>query len=125
MPSSDRTVYVAMGANAVVAAAKFVAAAFTGSSSMVAEGVHSPVDTGNNGLLLQGSRARRREPDERHPFGYGMEQYFRTLIVAVFVFALGGGVSFYEGISRLLDPEPIEHPIWNYSVRLVALLSDG
>lgn len=125
MPSSDKTVYVAMGANLVVAVAKFVASAFTGSSSMLAEGVHSLVDTGNDGLLLLGSRAQRRDADELHPFGYGMEQYFWTLIVAMFVFALGGGVSLYEGISRLLDPEPIESPIWNYGVLLVALLSDG
>jgi cation diffusion facilitator family transporter len=125
MPSSDKPVYVAMAANLVVAVAKFVASAFTGSSSMLAEGVHSLVDTGSNGLLLLGSRARKREPDETHPFGYGKEQYFWALIVAVLLFALGGGVSSYEGISRLLEPEPIEHPIWNYGVLAVALLSDG
>jgi cation diffusion facilitator family transporter len=125
MPSSDKAVYAAMGANLVVAVAKFVASAFTGSSSMLAEGVHSLVDTGNNGLLLVGSRARRREPDETHPFGYGKEQYFWALIVAMLIFALGGGVSAYEGISRLLEPEPLEHPTWNYAVLLVAFLSDG
>jgi cation diffusion facilitator family transporter len=125
MPSSDKTVYAAMGANLVVAVAKFVASAFTGSSSMLAEGVHSLVDTGNNGLLLVGSRARRREPDETHPFGYGKEQYFWALIVAMLIFALGGGVSFYEGLSRLLDPEPLGHPAWNYAVLLVAFLADG
>jgi cation diffusion facilitator family transporter len=114
-----------MGANLIVAAAKFVASAFTGSSSMLAEGVHSLVDTGNNGLLLLGSHSKRREPDETHPFGYGKEAYFWTLIVAVMIFALGGGISIYEGISRLLEPEPLESPIWNYVVLLIAFVSDG
>lgn len=125
MASSDKAVYVGIGANVVVTAAKFVASIVTGSSSMFTEGIHSLVDTGNGGLLLIGSRAQRREPDETHPFGYGKEQYFWTLIVAMLVFALGGGVSIYEGISRLLDPGPIEHPFWNYAVLVVAFLSDG
>jgi cation diffusion facilitator family transporter len=125
MPPTDKAVYAAIGANLVVAAAKFVASAFTGSSSMLAEGVHSLVDSGNGGLLLLGSRARLREPDEAHPFGYGKGQYFWTLIVAMLIFALGGGVSLYEGVSRLRDPQPIEHPAWNYAVLLVAFLSDG
>jgi cation diffusion facilitator family transporter len=125
MPSSDKAVYAAIGANLVVAAAKFVASAFTGSSSMLAEGVHSLVDSANDGLLLVGSHLRHREPDETHPFGYGKEAYFWSLIVAVVIFALGGGVSGYEGVSRLLDPEPIQRPIWNYIVLLVAFLADG
>lgn len=125
MASSDRAVYAAIGSNVVVATAKFIAAAFTGSSSMLAEGIHSTVDAGNDGLLLLGSRAQRREPDNTHPFGYGKEQYFWTLIVAMMIFALGGGVSTYEGISRLLDPGELAHPSWNYGVLLVALLADG
>src|SRR4051794_13030765 len=104
MPSSDKTVYAAMGANLIVAAAKFVAAAFTGSASMLAEGVHSLVDTGNNGLLLMGSRLREREPDDSHPFGYGKEHYFWTVVVAMLIFALGGGVSIAEGVYRLRNP---------------------
>jgi cation diffusion facilitator family transporter len=105
MPS-HRAVYAAIGANVVIATAKLIAAAFTGSSSMLAEGIHSTVDAGNNGLLLVGSRARRRQPDETHPFGYGKDEYFWTLIVAMVIFALGGGASAYEGVSRLLEPSP-------------------
>ncbi len=125
MAESNKAIYAAIGANITVATAKFVAAAFTGSSSMLAEGIHSLVDTANGGLLLLGRRLSRREPDETHPFGYGMEQYFWTLIVALMIFALGGGFSLYGGIERLLNPEPVEHPFWNYAVLLVAALSDG
>src|SRR5579883_1769481 len=125
MPSSDQAVHAAIGANLVVAAAKFVASAITGSSSMLAEGVHSLVDSANDGLLLVGSRLRHREPDETHPFGYGKEAYFWSLIVAMVIFALGGGISAYEGVSRLLDPEPLEKPIWNYIVLLIAFIADG
>jgi cation diffusion facilitator family transporter len=124
MPS-HRAVYAAIGANVVVATAKFIAAAFTGSSSMFAEGIHSTVDAGNNGLLLVGRRARRRQPDETHPFGYGKDEYFWTLIVAMVIFAIGGGVSAYEGVSRLLEPGSIDSPYWSYGVLLVALLADG
>jgi divalent metal cation (Fe/Co/Zn/Cd) transporter len=113
MPS-NRAVCAAIGANVMVATATFVAAAFTGSSSMLAEGIHSTVDAGNDGLLLVGRKAREREPDETHPFGYGKEEYFWTLIVAMFIFALGGGVSAHEGDSRLLEPGSIENPIWSY-----------
>src|SRR4051794_4067310 len=125
MADSNKTVYVAIGANLVVATAKFVAAAFSGSSSMLAEGIHSLIDTCNGGLLLWGRHISRREPDESHPFGYGMEQYFWTLIVALMIFALGGGFSIFEGVERLLDPQPLEAPFWNYGVLLVAALSDG
>jgi cation diffusion facilitator family transporter len=110
MPSTDQAVYAAIGANVTVAIAKFVAAAVTGSASMLAEGIHSTVDASNGGLLLIGSRARMREPDEVHPFGYGKEQYFWTQIVAMLIFAVGGGVSAYEGVSRLFDPRSLEHP---------------
>lgn len=125
MATSDRAVHIAIGADVAVAVAKFVAAAFTGSASMFAEGIHSLVDAGNGGLLLVGSRARRRAPDESHPFGYGKEQYFWTLVVAMLIFAMGGGFSIYEGASRLLHPRPIEHVGWNYAVLLVAFLCDG
>jgi cation diffusion facilitator family transporter len=122
---SDKAVYVAIGANVVVAVAKFVAASATGSSSMLAESIHSLIDTSNGGLLLWGRKAGGRKPDETHPFGYGKEQYFWTLIVALFVFTVGGTFSIFEGVVRLRDPEPLEHLFWNYAVLLVAALSDG
>src|SRR5262245_18600372 len=122
---SQRTVYAAIGANLTVAAAKFIAAAVTGSSSMLAEGIYSLIDTANGGLLLLGRHVSRREPDEAHPFVYEMEQYFWTLIVALMIFALGGGFSILEGIERLLDPRPLENPFWNYAVLFIAALSDG
>src|SRR5690349_6772904 len=98
MAGSGRMVVVAalMG-NAAVAATKFVAAAFTGSSAMLSEGVHSLVDTANQVLMLYGIRRAARPPDPAHPFGYGRELYFWAFIVALMVFALGAGISFYEG----------------------------
>ncbi len=125
MADTSRAVYVSIGTNLVVAVAKFVASAFTGSSSMLAEGIHSLVDTVNGALLLVGNRARRREPDDEHPFGYGKELYFWGFVVAMLIFALGGGISIIEGVERLLHPEPLETPAWNYAVLLVALISDG
>ncbi len=125
MADTSKSVYVAITANLVVAAAKFVASAFTGSSSMLAEGIHSLVDTANGGLLLIGNRARRREPDDEHPFGYGKELYFWGFVVAMLLFALGGGFSIFQGVWRLLHPAPLESPGWNYAVLLVTLLSDG
>lgn len=92
---------------------------------MLAEGVHSLVDTGNGLLLLWGGHVSQKPADEAHPFGYGKEQYFWTLIVALMIFALGGGISAYEGVHRLLNPSPIDHPNWNYAVLVVAGLCDG
>ncbi len=104
MESSNRAVYAAIGGNLAIAASKFVAAGFTGSASMLAEGIHSLVDTGDGLLLLWGEHVSRREPDEAQPFGYGKEMYFWTLIVALMIFALGGGVTVVEGVQRLLHP---------------------
>jgi cation diffusion facilitator family transporter len=125
-PMSERpiTVYGAMAANAVIAAAKLVAAVLSGSSAMVAEGVHSIVDTGNEALLLLGIRRSRRAPDEAHPFGYGKELYFWSLLVAVVLFAIGGGFSLYEGVHRLGHPLPEGDPRWSYFVLAVALVAE-
>lgn len=122
---SPAAIYASIAANVAIAATKFVAAAFTGSSAMLAEGVHSLVDTCDGTLLLLGRRRSQRPPDEEHPFGYGRELYFWTLIVAILFFALGGGMSVYEGIQHILHPEPMRNPVWNYVVLGAAALFDG
>jgi cation diffusion facilitator family transporter len=122
---SNRTIWIAFGANLGIAAAKFVAAAITGSSAMLTEGVHSVVDSTNQLLLLWGRKASRRPADELHPFGYGRELYFWSFIVAVLVFALGAGVSIYEGIIHISDPEPAVSPLIAYGVLLVAFILEG
>jgi cation diffusion facilitator family transporter len=123
--SSKKVIYAALLGNLLIALTKFGAAAWTGSSAMLSEGVHSLVDTGNEGLLLYGLHRAARAPDAAHPFGYGREIYFWTFIVALLVFALGAGVSFYEGIVHILDPEPVESPIVNYVVLGLSLVFES
>jgi cation diffusion facilitator family transporter len=123
--SSRKAIIAAIAGNLAIAVTKFIAAAVTGSSAMLAEGIHSVVDTGNGGLLLLGVRRSRRPADAAHPFGYGSELYFWTLIVAVLVFALGGGVSIREGIEHLKHPRPPENPAVNYVVLLLAFLFES
>ena len=121
--SESRTaVYVGIAANILIAATKFAAALATGSSAMVAEGVHSVVDAGDGLLLLLGQHRAAQPADEQHPLGHGKELYFWSLIVAVLFFALGSGMSFYEGILHILHPEPIGDPTWNYIVLGAAML---
>jgi cation diffusion facilitator family transporter len=118
-------VYGAMAANLAIAVVKFVAALITSSSAMLSEGIHSLVDTGNQVLLLLGLRKGEKPPDETHPFGHGMELYFWTLIVAMVLFGLGGGMSVYEGITHIQHPTKLEDATVNYIVLGVAAIFDG
>jgi cation diffusion facilitator family transporter len=120
-----RTLVVALLANLGIAISKFAAAAITGSSAMLTEGVHSVVDSVNQLLLMWGRHAATRPPDEVHPFGYGRELYFWSFVVAVLVFSLGAGVSVYEGIIHIAHPEPAVSPVIAYAVQLIAFLLEG
>lgn len=122
---SKIVIYAAIAGNLAIAVTKFIAAALTGSSAMLSEGVHSVVDTGNGVLLLFGIRQSRKPADDEHPFGRGQELYFWTLIVAIMIFAVGGGISFYEGVIHALHPEPIESPHINYIVLGFSILFEG
>ena len=118
-------IYAALVANLGIAIAKFVAAGFTGSSSMLTEGVHSLVDTGNPGLLLYGQHRAKRAPDLEHPFGYGRELYFWAFVVAILIFGLGAGVSIYEGWKHIVAPEHLESAWINYLVLAIAFVLEG
>ena len=122
---SNKVIYAALLGNLLIAITKFAAAGFTGSSAMLSEGVHSLVDTGNEILLLYGLHRARRPPDRTHPLGHGREIYFWSFIVALLVFALGAGVSIYEGISHILTPHPVENVQVNYVVLLLSILFEG
>ncbi len=122
---SPIVIYAAIAANLGIAVAKFVAAALTGSSSMISEGVHSVVDTGNQALLLLGIHRSRRRPDDEHPFGHGKELYFWSLVVAIVLFGIGGGVSLYEGITHLIEPSVIDDPLPNFIVLGIAFVLEG
>jgi cation diffusion facilitator family transporter len=110
------TIYAAIAANFLIAVSKFIVAGITGSSAMLSEGIHSVADTGNQALLLLGIRLSKRPSDADHPFGHGKELYFWSLIVAIVLFGVGGGISLYEGIIHLQHPAELGDPTWNYVV---------
>jgi cation diffusion facilitator family transporter len=122
---SRLAVLAALGGNLVIAITKFAAATLTGSSAMLGEAIHSTVDVGNQLVLMLGMRRAQRPPDDAHPFGHARELYFWTFVVALLLFSLGGGVSFYEGVRGLLHPEPIEHGLVNWIVLGVAFVFEG
>lgn len=124
---STKAVFGAILANVLIAISKFIAAFFTGSSAMVSEGIHSLVDSMNGLLLLFGIKRSKKSPDESHPFGYGLELYFWSFVVAILVFALGGGIALYEGVHHLLQPKELTNasPIWNFAVLGIAILVEG
>jgi cation diffusion facilitator family transporter len=119
------TVVAALAGNVLVAVTKFIAAALSGSASMLSEAVHSLVDTLNELLLLYGLRRAARPPDRAHPFGHGREIYFWSFVVAVLLFVLGACVSVYTGIARIRQPEPIENAVVNYVVLALSALFEG
>ena len=123
--ASKKVIYAALVGNSLIAATKFFAAVFTGSSAMFSEGIHSLVDTGNQVLLLHGIRKARTPPCKRFPFGHGKEVYFWSFAVAILIFAVGSGVSLYEGIIHVIHPEPIGSPQVNYIVLGLAMLFEG
>lgn len=123
--SNKKVVYAALVGNFLLACSKFVAASITGSSAMLSEGVHSLVDTGNQILLLYGLRRSKKPADERFPFGHGKEIYFWSFVVAILLFAVGSGISLYEGIRHVLHPSSIEHPLANYVVLALGMGFEG
>jgi cation diffusion facilitator family transporter len=122
---NKKVIYAALAGNTAIAITKITAAIYTGSSAMLSESIHSIVDTGNQILLLYGIRRASRPADERHPFGYGRELYFWAFVVAILIFAVGAGVSMYEGIHRIQNPRPITNPAINYVVLSFAMIFEG
>ncbi len=122
---SRKVIFAALIGNSLIAITKFAAAAFTGSSAMLSEGIHSVVDTGNQVLLLYGLRQAKQPPDRQFPFGHGKEVYFWSFIVAILIFAVGAGISIYEGVRHLLHPQPITDAYINYIVLGLAMVFEG
>ncbi len=122
---SKKVIYAALAGNAAIAVTKFVAAGMTGSSAMLSEAIHSLVDTGNQFLLLWGLKRASKPADDRFPLGYGKEVYFWSFVVAILIFAVGAGVSLYEGIKHLLHPNPVENAGISYAVLALAVVFEG
>ena len=124
-PSSIKAILAALVGNSLIAITKFIASAYTGSSAMFSEAVHSVVDTGNQLLLLYGLKRSKKPADREHPFGYGKEMYFWSFVVAILIFGLGAGITFYEGFHKLSSPEPVTNPTINYIVLGFAIIFES
>jgi cation diffusion facilitator family transporter len=122
---SKKVIYAALVGNALISIIKFAAAGVTGSAAMLAEGIHSLVDTGNQALLLHGIRRAKRPASPRFPFGHGKEIYFWSFVVAILIFALGSGFSIYEGIHRVMHPSAVTDPLVNYLVLAFAFIFES
>ncbi|WP_316848754.1 cation diffusion facilitator family transporter [Pedobacter agri] len=125
MARANKSIYSALAANLLIAITKFVAGAFTNSSSMIAEGIHSTVDTSNQLLLLYGLKRSVKPADKYRPFGYGKELYFWSFIVSIMIFGLGGVVSITQGIEHIRHPETLVNPGWNYVVLVLSFVFEG
>jgi cation diffusion facilitator family transporter len=123
--SSRTAVVAALLGNIAIAVTKGIAASVSGSSAMLSEAVHSVVDSGNEVLLLYGQHRSKKPPDRLHPWGYGREIYFWSFVVALLIFALGAGVSIYEGVQHIRDPEPMSDPLVNYAVYAASAVFEG
>ncbi|VAV93145.1 Cation transport protein [hydrothermal vent metagenome] len=123
--ASKKVIYAALVGNFLIALTKSAAAAYTNSSAMLSEAIHSIVDCGNQGLLLYGIKKSRKPADKAHPFGYGMELYFWTFVVAILIFAVGAGVSLYEGIIKVISPHPVTDIYINYIVLGIAVVFEA
>lgn len=122
---SKKVILAALVGNSLIAVTKFIAASITGSSAMFSEGIHSLVDTGNQGLLLYGLKAAKKPADAEFPFGHGKEIYFWSFVVAILIFAVGAGISIYEGVHHILHPQEITSPMINYVVLTLAIIFEG
>ncbi|MBJ7905017.1 cation diffusion facilitator family transporter [Streptomyces sp. NPDC004549] len=120
-----KAIVAALGANLAIAVSKFVAFAFSGSSSMLAEGVHSVADSGNQFLLLIGGKKAQREATPQHPFGYGRERYIYAFLVSIVLFSIGGMFAIYEGYEKISHPHPVEHWYWPVGVLVFAIIAEG
>ncbi|MFF2367622.1 cation diffusion facilitator family transporter [Streptomyces sp. NPDC058122] len=120
-----KAIVAALGANLAIAVSKFVAFAFSGSSSMLAEGVHSLADSGNQALLLIGGKKAQRQATPQHPFGYGRERYIYAFLVSIVLFSVGGMFAVYEGFEKIKHPHEIEHWYWPVGVLVFAIIAEG
>jgi len=125
MAKNNKSIYTALAANVLIAVTKFIAGAYSNSSSMVSEGIHSLVDTVDQLLLLYGLNRSKKPADATRPFGYGKELYFWSFIVSILIFGLGGGLSLYQGVQHIIHPEALGNPTWNYVVLAVSLVLEG
>ena len=122
---SKKAIYAALAGNSLIALTKFAGSTYTGSSAMLSEAIHSLVDTGNQGLLLYGLKRSKKPADKYHPFGYGMELYFWAFVVAIVIFALGAGVSIYEGVKHILHPRILTNAYINYIILGLAIVFES